>query len=166
MSKSDPVDKLVEAYTKMLERAMDAFNKAEEKAGSKLQHFIDEAREKAVELGELTREEADKVADYLKRDLHDAAGYVEKTGEEFKNWLGFETDLIDAELYNLFLQAADPTILELLELKAQASIYRTGEITGPGTLVCAECGEKLHFSKPGRIPPCPKCHGTVFHREG
>ncbi|WP_455234152.1 zinc ribbon-containing protein [Thiogranum longum] len=22
----------------------------------------------------------------------------------------------------------------------------------------------MHFHKPGRIPPCPKCHATVFRR--
>ncbi|HIP53099.1 MAG TPA: hypothetical protein EYH03_03700 [Chromatiales bacterium] len=166
MSKTDPVDKLTEAYSKMLERTVDAFHKAEEKSASVFHRVIDEAREKAVEMGELSREEADKVAEYLRRDIHDAAAYMEKTGEEFKAWLGFETDLIDAELYNLFVQVADPTVLELLELKAQASIYRTGEVAGPGTLICEQCGEKLHFSKPGKIPPCPKCHGSIFHREG
>ncbi len=40
----------------------------------------------------------------------------------------------------------------------------TGEIIGAGTLVCDQCGEKLHFHKAGKIPPCPKCHGTTFHR--
>jgi len=45
-------------------------------------------------------------------------------------------------------------------------IYRTGEMTGPGTLVCDKCEEHLHFHKVGHIPPCPKCHAVNFHRKG
>jgi hypothetical protein len=56
-----------------------------------------------------------------------------------------------------------------LKLKHDAErpyIYRTGEITGPGTLVCDNCEERLHFHKAGHIPPCPKCHGVIYHRGG
>ena len=42
--------------------------------------------------------------------------------------------------------------------------YHTGEISGPGTLLCVACGTELHLHKTGRIPPCPKCHATQFKR--
>ena len=87
---------------------------------------------------------------------------------KLKNWLGFDIALIEDRLRDMFFQAADQTTKELLELKYRAEIagYHTGEITGPGTLVCDKCQEKLHFHKAGHIPPCPKCRGTHFHREG
>ena len=53
----------------------------------------------------------------------------------------------------------------MLREQAELAGYHTGEITGPGTLVCDNCGEELHFHKPSRIPPCPKCKGTSFHRK-
>ena len=163
----DPVEVIGEAYELMLERAMADYRKAKEKAGPALHEFIDKARDTAVELGELTGEEAEKLASYLKRDLTDAAGHLAEVSDELKEWLGFEAQLVKAEVFDLFLQAADHTTLELRKLKQQAEQalhYRTGEITGPGTLICEQCGEKLHFHKPGHIPPCPKCHATQFRR--
>lgn len=41
-------------------------------------------------------------------------------------------------------------------------IFRTGEVTEPGTLTCLGCGTQLHFAEAGRIPPCGSCHGTEF----
>ena len=39
-----------------------------------------------------------------------------------------------------------------------------GEITAFGTLQCKSCGEVIHLRGPGRIPPCPRCHGTTYRR--
>lgn len=163
----DPLDALGEVYEKMFERAVENFHKAEEKSGALFHKLIDEAKEKAVELEEVSREDAEKLSAYIKRDLSDAADDLSKTGRELKDWLGFETTLLESSIFDLLLKAADKTTLELLKMKEdaqQASIYHTGEITGPGTLVCDQCGEKLHFRKAGKIPPCPKCHATTFHR--
>jgi predicted glycosyl hydrolase (DUF1957 family) len=163
----DPLDALGEAYEKMFERAAENFHKAEQKTGTLFHKLIDEAKEKAVELEEVSREDADKLSAYIKRDLSDAAEHLSESGRELKDWLGFETTLLESSIFDLLLKAADKTTLELLKMKEdaqQASIYHTGEITGPGTLVCDQCGEKLHFRRAGKIPPCPKCHATTFHR--
>ncbi|NIA01390.1 MAG: hypothetical protein GWP13_01260 [Planctomycetia bacterium] len=163
----DPLDALGEAYEKMFERAAERFHEAGEKSGPLLHKLIDEAKDKAVELKELSEEDAEKLSTYLKRDLSDAASYLSETGHELSDWLGFETTLVESAIFDLLLKAADPTTLALLKIKEdaqQASIYHTGEITGPGTLICDQCGEKLHFRKAGKIPPCPKCHATNYHR--
>ncbi len=163
----DPIDALGTAYEKMFERAAEHFHNVEEKTGPVLHKLVDEAKEKAIELKELSREDAEKLAAYLKRDLADATDYLLETGHELRDWLGFETSLVESSLLDLMLKAADKTTLQLLKLKEtarEASVYRTGEITGAGTLVCDQCGEKLHFHKAGKIPPCPKCHATSFHR--
>ena len=163
----DPLDALGEAYEKMFERAARNLHKAEEKSGDLLHKLIDEAKDKAVELEEVSREDAEKLSAYLKRDLSDAANYLSETGRELEDWLGFETTLVESGIFDFLLKAADKTTLTLLKLKEdaqQASAYHTGEITGPGTLVCDQCGEKLRFRRAGKIPPCPKCHTTAFHR--
>ena len=165
---NDPLDILGVAYETMLERSATEFRKLEKKTGPVLHSLIDNAKAKAVELGEITEDEAAHLAEYLKRDLSDASFYISEHGRELKDWLGFEDSLIAAELLDVFLQAADPTTVEMNELKlelAARSIYKTGEVTGPGALACDECGEVLHFHKAGRIPPCPKCHKTSYHRQ-
>lgn len=165
---NDPLDILGVAYETMLERSATEFRKLEKKTGPALHSLIDKAKAKAVELGELTEDEAAHLAEYLKRDLSDASFYISEHGRELKDWLGFEDSLIAAELLDVFLQAANPTTVDMNELKlelAAQSIYKTGEVTGPGALVCDECDEVLHFHKAGRIPPCPKCHKSSFHRQ-
>jgi hypothetical protein len=71
------------------------------------------------------------------------------------------------EFWERFSQAADQTTTALYQLRLETEIaeYHSGELIGLGTLVCDQCGEKLHFHKPGHIPPCPKCTSTHFHRQ-
>jgi hypothetical protein len=160
--KYDPVERMVAAYETMLERVSEFSGKA----GPALGKAIDNARETAVELGELSREEADKIALYIERDMTDANFLVE-TGQDFRDWFKFDVQLIEARLFSMFASVADQTSLELRDLAERArraTVLRTGEITGPGTLECAGCGEHLHFKKAGHIPPCPKCKGTEFKR--
>jgi Na+/phosphate symporter len=163
----DPIDRLAAAYEKMLERVDEAFEKAQETTLPALKENIEHAREKAIELGELTREEAEKIAGYLERDMKDAGEFLAESGEEFRNWMRFDIELIEDRLLEMFASVADQTRVELSKLAEQArqaSTYHTGEITGPGTLVCSGCGKELHFQKTGHIPPCGKCHGTEYKR--
>ena len=163
----DPLDALSEAYEKMYERAADNLHKLKD-SGTMLHHLIDDAKDKAVELDGLAEEDAVKLTEWLKRDLSEAAEYISEAGNDFKDWLGFETTLLESGLFYLLLETADKTTVELQQLKENAahpSEYHTGEITGPGTLICDSCGEKLHFYKAGKIPPCPKCHATIYHRD-
>ncbi len=161
-------EKLVHAYNAMMLRVSQTLAHATDAVGPKIRHAIEAAEEKAVELGELTREESIKIGDYLRRDLQDAGEYLASPkGEELGEWLRFDIDLIEAELLAMFLSTADQTKLDMLNFEEQlieSTQYHTGEITGPGTLVCEGCGEVLHFHETGHIPPCPKCHATVYNR--
>ncbi len=162
----DPIDILGQAYEKMYERAAENFHNAEEKSAPLIHRLIDEAKEKAVKLEEISEEDGEKLSLYLKRDLSDAASYLLETGHELEEWLGFETSQLKTGIFDLLLKAADDTTLRLLQMKevAQLTVYHTGEITGPGTLVCDQCSENLQFHRAAKIPPCPKCHATSFHR--
>jgi len=163
----NPIDILGEAYERLYERTAESLKKLNNLNDIDLPKVIEEAKNKAIELEELTEENALKVSQWLQRDLDDAVKYLADSNNEIKDWLGFETSLLESELFSMFLDVADKTTVELQQFKNNAEVhpkYHTGEISGPGTLTCNECGEKLHFYKTGKIPPCPKCHGTVFHR--
>lgn len=166
--KREPIDRLAEAYERMLERVDELLGQAEKSTIPTLRKSLEQARERAVELNELTREEAEKIAGYLERDMQDAAQFLSDTGEQLRAWWQFDLKLIENNLLDMFANVADKTRLELQKLADQAreaSYYRTGEVTGPGTLVCTECGKALHFHQAGHIPPCPECRGTRYRRD-
>lgn len=164
----DPVDRLVGAYEAMLGRVSEAAETAEKKTVPWLREALGDAREKAVELGELTREEADRISRYVERDLHEAASFLAESGQEFRDWLSFDWQLMQNRMLDMFAGMADQTSQALkgfADQAREASLYRTGEITAPGVLECTVCGEELHFEKTGHIPPCPKCKATTFRRK-
>jgi hypothetical protein len=151
----------------MYEHVAANLHKAKDKGGPLLHDLIDEAKEKAKDIEEVTEEDAEKLTAWLKRDLDEVTSYLSETEQSLKEWLGFETALVKNEMIRLLLETADKTTVQLLRMKDNARkpyLYHTGEIAGPGTLICDDCGEKLHFHKAGHIPPCPKCHKTDFHR--
>ena len=160
-------DQLIKAYDQMMENLHELLEQTEEGVEN-LSRQIEKARDKVAEMDNITREEAEKISDYLKRDLHNAGEYLEDSRHDMADWLHMDMELIEWSLMDMFLQVADKTKLDLLLLEENArhvNEYRTGEITGPGLLVCDQCGEELHFSKTGHIPPCPKCKATMFTRK-
>jgi len=167
MNEQELEKKLSAAYDKMMERVNLLLDKAEHQALPALQNNIDKAKQQAIELKEVTSEEAEKLADYLKRDLHDAAQHISESGKELSTWFHFDLELVEDRLLDIFAKVADKTSSELAQLAAQAkqaTEYHTGEITSIGTLACNNCETLMHFKKTSRIPPCPKCHKTVFVR--
>ncbi len=165
--KIGPLDTLGAAYNDMYEHVAANIHKATEKTGPMLHDLIDEAKDKAHEIDDLTEEDIEKLSVWLKRDLDDVINYLSETEYAVRDWLGFETSIIKDAMIHMMLDAADKTTVELLRMKANSHKpydYHTGEIAGFGTLICDECGEKLHFHHTGKIPPCPKCHETSFHR--
>lgn len=168
MNEQELEKKLTAAYDKMVERIHHLFEAAEEKAIPTLESNLEKAQQQAVELKEITKEEAEKITGYLRRDLHSAADYLHDTGKEFSTWFHFDIKLIEERLLDIFASAADKTRIEQTQLAHQARFsteYHTGEITGIGTLSCSACDTPLHFKKTSRIPPCPKCHQTLFTRK-
>lgn len=164
---NDPVDRLVEAYERMLERVHETANSAGQKGLPWLRETLAGARDKAVELEELTREEAERISSYVERDIHDAAEFIADSGQAIQDWWQFDVAYVQERFFEAFAGMADQTseaLRDIAERAREASIYHTGEITAPGVLECTACGEQLHFEKTGHIPPCPKCQGSEFRR--
>lgn len=176
MSSNDKQDdsSLVEAYNQMMSRVKDSIDNAEAHAIPTLQKAINHARKQAIHLGEITAEEAEEVGNYIKRDINDAAEYLMETSHEFSEWLMLDIEIIEQKVLELFLSVADKTRLELEQLSrpgcdieatdSQETEYKTGEITGPGTLVCIACLEKIQFNTTDTIPACSHCNGQIFKR--
>lgn len=170
-NKPETAEKHAHAYANMLERVKQGLESTEEDVATRLHYVVDSAKEKAYELGELSREEAEKVGDYLKRDIEDAAKYLSQEGKELGDWLKFDIELVEDRLADAFTDtlkhAINPTNIELQQLAEEAArenLWYTGEISGPGTLVCDNCGHEIHLYHIQDIPGCPKCDGTIFKR--
>ncbi|AGY92572.1 hypothetical protein SPICUR_08080 [Spiribacter curvatus] len=157
----------VRGYERMLERLRERLESTGEAVEQGFHEALDTVRERSVALGELTRDEADRVSGWLQRDLEDAAEYVDTAHGTYSDWLHMDLQLVENWIWDRFSSVADRTRLQWQALNRElqaARRYHTGEVTGPGALVCRDCGEVLHFKRTGHIPPCPKCHGSRFER--
>lgn len=165
---SDIGQNLIRAYNNMLLRVKDSMHELRVKQAPKLQEHLTQAKQKAVELGELTEHEAEKIADYLKRDIEGAAQFMSTANKRFQDWLVLDWQTVEAKLFDMCRQVADQSVLEWRRLRQRLPLrtlqYRSGEITGIGSLKCSNCSQIMNFSKTSRIPPCPKCHKTEFQR--
>lgn len=160
-------EKYTEAYNKLLENLKATWHATEEQALPPLKEGMDKAKQKLSDLGELSKEEVEHVADYLKRDLDEAANFLSASGKSMKEWLKRDLEFAEYKFAEMFADLADNARVELDKIAERArkvGEWHTGETTGVGILQCKECGEKLHFKKPGHVPPCPKCKGTVYRK--
>ena len=156
------------AYDDMMVRVKTAIEEAGESTLPVIRKYISKARDTAVELEELSIDEAEKVSMYLRRDIEDAGKHLAETGHELGEWLRFDVDQVEDRLLEILSRVADHTRLEMLQFEheiEEGPAWNTGEITGPGTLVCASCQATIRFHATGEIPSCPECNHTVFHRQ-
>lgn len=162
-----PNDRLAQAYDKLMEIMKKAWHDTEEHALPPLKERLDHAVEQLSALGEVSREEAEHVAEYVRRDLNEAAEFLSDSGKSLRDMIQFDLEFAETRLAEMLATMADTTRIELekiAERARQVGEWHTGEISGIGILQCKQCGEQLHFEKTGHIPPCPKCHGTVYKK--
>jgi len=158
-------EKEVSQYEKMAQKAGELLSQSRETTSDVIDRVLDEAGDQLEKAGELSREEAEKTKEFLRRDL-------EATREDFANASsairkGASPSRVASGFLGFAAQAFDTlgdTFQNWAQKSQKALIYRTGEITGPGTLTCLSCGEQLKFSQAARVPPCPKCHNTQFRK--
>ena len=164
----DPIEALGQAYETLLETVAEDVKKVEDKSAPVMHELILKAKDKLAAAEEISEEQGEKLVGYLERDLVDLGRYLAENGQELKDWLGFETALIEDRFLQMLKTAADQTELEWLKMKMQAAaerpVYKTGEVAAPGTFECLACGEQIHLHKAGHIPPCPKCAHTEYKR--
>ena len=165
-----PANHLISAYNQMMQVMRDAFEKAEPHDMS-LQKALDLAKFQAVHIGGITSEEAYEIGEYIKRDINDAAEYMMDSSAEFYDWLMLDIEIIERKVMELFLSVAEHTRTELEQfqlpgghLTQAAPIYKSGEITGPGTLICDSCGKAKPFLSSDEISDCSDCNHDRFTR--
>ena len=127
------------------------------------------AKEKTSKLGALTQEEINQVADFLMRDIEHAANSTPAVSnkDSLSEWFKFDIELLENFALDDFFSLADKTRIELAKIENQAKkfhIYKSGDITGPGTFNCNQCGKQIAFKSTSEIPECPECKAKTFSR--
>lgn len=144
-------DKLAARTADILEEGRKTFDEA-----------LKKAKEELASAGDFSREQADRLGEYVRRDLKDNAG---KATEAVRKAIEPQRLAAGAQsAFSRILTSAAETLTELAERSEKSLEYKTGEITSPGTLTCKNCEAVMHMTKTTRIPPCPKCHKTVFRK--
>lgn len=153
---------LVDLYEKMSK----IFKENLERAGTLTEDAFEKALKESVDwagkLREHYSEDISRVSGFIRRDWHDAIRF---SGERTRRSL--DLDRLQAGVMDFLSKLAKTAGAQLEEFAKRLNdrlTYNTGEITGPGTLQCAQCEQVLAIEKTTRIPPCPKCQHTLFRR--
>ena len=159
---------MVEAYNQMMSRVRDSIDNAEAHAIPTLERALEHAKKQAIHLGEVSLEDAEEIGNYIKRDINDAAEYLMETSHDFSEWLMLDINVIEQKVLELFLSVADKTRIELEQLSHPSCKmiieYKSGEVTGPGSLACINCENIIKFTTTDTIPKCNQCAGEIFTR--
>jgi rubrerythrin len=157
-------DKFIQAYNTLIRHLHETMGDTDYSAADALEI----AKGKTSEAGNLTDEEITQVSGYVTRDIDHAAGTLDANNKDsFSDWLKFDIDLIEDFALDAFMDLADKTRVELAIIEQQAKDYHpyhSGEITGPGTFMCEECGKEIAFKSTSQIPDCPNCKAKSFIR--
>ncbi len=126
---------------------------------------LKKAKDEILGTGDISRGQADKLASFLRRDFSSLNQSAQKTKDALKK--AVDPKRVTAGAQSLFVQILRSAAGKLEEVadKSEKNLeYKTGEVTSPGTLSCKECGAEMNLTSTVRIPPCPKCHKTVFRK--
>jgi hypothetical protein len=147
-------EKMTKRTAELLEEGKKTFDEALKKASEELSHA-----------GDYSSEQADKVKAWVRRDFALMGKHADKARDSFKN--AVEPHRVAAGAQSLFswlLSSTAETLSDWAEKAEKQLEYKTGEITSPGTLTCKSCEAEMHLKSNVRIPPCPKCHKTLFKK--
>ena len=130
---------------------------------------LDEALKRAGDdlssAGNFTREQAEKVSTFIKRDIQHVVDNAGKNSETVKEAVNPKRIAVGAQsIFSKILSNTAETLSGWAQKSEHNLEFKTGEITSPGSLTCKNCEEVIHMRKTAKIPPCPKCHKTVYRK--
>lgn len=148
----------ISLYEKLAGRTADLLEEGKKTVDEALKN----AKEELVKAGDFSSEQMDRVASYVRRDLSEqaktASEAVKKSVDPHRVAAGVQS------VFSRILMATSDALADLAKKTEKNLELRTGEVTNPGTLTCKECAAEMHIKTTVRIPPCPKCHKTVFRK--
>ncbi len=145
-------------YEKLAKRTAELL----EESKKTLDEAMKKAKEEVSKAGNFSSEQMDKVASYVRRDLTEnankASEAVMQTVDPHRMAAGVQS------VFSRILTSTADALSDLAQKAEKNLEFKTGEVTSPGTLTCKDCGAEMHMKNTTRIPPCPKCHKTLFRK--
>ena len=153
---------LTDLYERMAKLVREHIERAGSVTEETLERALQESQELAAKLKLNYGDDVAKVAEFIKRDWYEA---VRITRDQTRR--SFDLERLQVGLLGLlsrFAETAGSQLEAFAKRLSERLTYKTGEIAGAGTLECQQCRQILNFDKATRIPPCPRCHSTIFRR--
>ncbi|MDF1555723.1 MAG: hypothetical protein P1P84_21800 [Deferrisomatales bacterium] len=148
----------VSYYDRMAERTAELL----EEGRKTLDEALQKAKDELSRAGGFTAEQADRVAEWIRRDVRQSA---DKAAHAVRQAVEPQRVVAGAQSLLARILTGTADALNDLAQKAEQSLeFKTGEVTSAGSLTCKECGAEMHMTRTARIPPCSKCHKTVFRK--
>ena len=151
----------------LIDRIYQRLQTAENKTLEVVEAELEEAIELEKTATSMAKDEISLLGAYIKRDIQALQSYLAESGRGLKDWLHFDTELLEARLGGLLQLVADHTRVEQDRLRRQAEAdpcFNAGEWVLGGTFSCVNCGDVYVYQQPTRLEPCLECGGEVYHR--
>ena len=164
-NKDQDKSKLAQQYDLLASKFNELYLAGKERGRDSMTVALKKAHEQLTAIGEFTEEQGDELQRFLARDLDQTISDAQQLGEEAKE--RFNPARIGAGALSSLasvLELTSNALQSLSDKTKQRLTYKTGELTSAGTLTCQTCEQKVHLKETGHVPPCPKCHGTLFNK--
>ncbi|MFO7983588.1 MAG: hypothetical protein R6V08_09075 [Desulfuromonadales bacterium] len=126
---------------------------------------LKKSRDELTAAGDYSREKIEKIGGFVRRDIASMGQNAGKTTDSFRKAVDPKRVAYGAQsAFSRILGSASGFLGEWAEKTEKNLELKTGEVTSFGTLTCKSCSAEIRIKTTGRIPPCPKCHKTVFRR--
>jgi hypothetical protein len=122
-------------------------------------------RDKLAQAGMVNQEELQRVIDTLIQHWRDVRDAQAKEWQDFHRPATMRALTEQGVSWLAHLAGTMKTLAGEVESHLQRELeYRTGSVVGAGNFFCRQCDKEIRKVKTGPLPPCSRCHGTVFRR--
>lgn len=158
-------DQDISNYEKLASKTKEQLIDSRDHSMRWLHGAVDASAEQLEKAGAFTKEEGERAGRFLKRDL--AATRVDFARARASISKGLNPSRVGGGFVDLashLFESMGEAFQGWAAKSEEALAFNTGEVSGPGTLTCNACGTELQLEQSSRVPPCPKCHKTVFRK--
>lgn len=158
-------DSLASLYERCLEEIRRRLDQTTTLSAETLQSVAHAVQESLAKAREVRQEDLQQVIDTIVRHWQQVLTHSEQVQQEHPSSDAMQALAEHGVSLLAHLAGTVKTLAGEVESRLQRELeYRTGTVVGVGNFFCTQCDKDIRKSKPGPLPPCSRCHGTVFRR--